>query len=281
MSTAYQLLDSGNFQKLEQVGAYRIVRPALNAFWEPALPSSEWNKAQAVFTRDSGGNGSWSRSFPLPESWTAEWGGFRMKVKPTGFGHLGFFAEQYRNWELFRRIGAGADALNLFAYSGLASLAMAAGGARVCHLDAAQGMIEWGRVNLGLNPDISPTIRWIADDVNKFTLREVRRGSKYSLIALDPPSFGRGPSGQVWKIETDLPRLLEVCRQLRDRDREFTIVLSCHSPGFSLLGLERLLRGIFGGGEFDSAEMTIPESTGRVLPSGLSVTCRLRPGQGR
>lgn len=158
----YALLDSGNLQKLEQVGEYRLIRPALNAFWRPALPRREWEAADAVFTRDSSGGGRWSFNRKLPESWTAEWGGFTLKIKPTGFGHLGFFAEQYRNWDFFRSaasgLGEGARALNLFGYSGVGSMAMAETGAAVCHLDASRGMIEWGQENLKFNPQVPPAI---------------------------------------------------------------------------------------------------------------------------
>ena len=271
----YELLDSGNFCKLEQVGRYRLVRPALNAAWAPELEKSEWDAADAVFTRNSSGGGKWSYNNPLPPEWTAEYGGLKMLVKPTGFGHLGFFAEQFANWERFQRFdGKCKEALNLFAYSGLGSLALAKGGARVCHLDAARGMIEWGKANLELNPDIPPKVRWIVDDVMKFVRREVRRGAKYDLVALDPPSFGRGSSGQVWKIEDDLPKLLSLCCELRDAERPFELVLSCHSPGFSCLVLERLVQQIFGKGDFESGEMFIPESTGRKLPAGVSVIFR-------
>jgi len=277
----YRLLDSGNMMKLEQAGPIRLIRPALNAFWKPELPKSEWDKANAVFTRDAGGNGKWTFHRALPESWEVLYGGFKLRLKMTGFGHLGFFAEQYANWDFYRNTDLkGGAALNLFAYSGIASMAMAQSGAKVCHLDAAKGMIEWGRINQTLNPSVPDRIRWIADDVMRFVGRELRRGSRYSLIALDPPTFGRGSSGQVWKIEVSLPQLLEQCRQLRDPERDFHIVLSCHSPGFSVLVLERLLREAFGGGTFESTEMTIPESTGRVLPAGISVRCHLKKGEG-
>ncbi len=272
----YQLLDSGNLRKLEQAGPYRLIRPALTAFWTPTLPASEWERADAVYTRNSSGSGKWDCRRPLPESWTAEYAGFQLKLKPTGFGHLGFFAEQYRNWEFFRREAHVHQALNLFAYSAVGSLALAAGGAKVCHLDAARGMIEWGRENAALNPEIPDAIRWIADDVQKFVKREIRRGTRYDLIALDPPTFGRGAAGQLWKIETDLPALLEKCRELRDPDRDFHIVLSSHSPGFSLRVMERLLSACFGPKcRFDSVEMTIPERSGEELPAGGSVRCLL------
>ncbi|MBR2344552.1 MAG: class I SAM-dependent methyltransferase [Lentisphaeria bacterium] len=274
MKNDYQLLDSGNLRKLEQVGPYRLIRPALNAFWKPVLPEKEWRSADAEFIRDSSGRGSWRNRERIPDQWSAVWGGMVMRIKPTAFGHLGFFAEQFRNWQYFRENCHGMDALNLFAYSGLGSLAMAAGGAKVCHLDAARGMIEWGRENLELNTDIPSNIRWIADDVNKFINREMRRNNKYDLIALDPPTFGRGSSGQLWKIESDLPKLLANCLALRKTDRPFTLVLSCHSPGFSLLVLERMVREVTGDEvEITADEMYIPESTGRKLPSGIGLRC--------
>ena len=268
----YLVLDCGNKQKLEQVGPYRIIRPALNAFWKPDLPQKEWDKADATYIRDSSGSGKWFYRNRLPEEWTVDYAGFKLLLKPTGFGHLGFFAEQYQNWDYFRKNCQDMDVLNLFAYSGLGSLAMAAGGAKVCHLDASRGMIEWGRENLALNADIPDAVRWIADDVNKFVNREIRRAKEYDLIALDPPTFGRGSSGQLWKIETDLPKLVENCFALRKKDKPFTLVLSCHSPGFSLLVLERIVKDVMGKDtEIVGDEMYIPESTGRKLPSGIGI----------
>jgi 23S rRNA (cytosine1962-C5)-methyltransferase len=270
----YQLLDTGNCQKLEQIGKYRLIRPALNAFWKPALEQSEWNKAHGTFTRDSSGGGSWDWKQKLPESWIAEWGGFNLNVKATNFGHLGFFAEQHDNWDWFRKvipqIKGEVSTLNLFAYSGVGSMAMAEAGAKVTHLDAARGMNEWGRENQNINEKVPDSIRWIADDVQKFIAREVRRGNKYNGIALDPPTFGRGSKGQVWKIEQNLVDLLKSCRELMDDSKDFFIVLSCHSPGYSPMVLERMLVDIFGKGETSSVEMTIPESTGRLLPAGNS-----------
>jgi 23S rRNA (cytosine1962-C5)-methyltransferase len=276
----YQLLDTGNCRKLEQVGEYRLIRPALNAFWEPFLPDSEWDKAAGVFTRDSSGGGSWKWRRKLPESWIVEWGGFKLNIKATGFGHIGFFAEQYRNWDWFReiipRIKGEVSTLNLFAYSGVGSMAMAEAGAKVTHLDAARGMNDWGRENQNINANVPDAIRWITDDVQKFVAREVRRGNKYNGIALDPPTFGRGSKGQVWKIEQSLPDLLKSCRELQDDSKDFFIVLSCHSPGYSPIVLERMLVDVFGDGEVAGGEMTIPESTGRILPAGNSVRLLIR-----
>ncbi len=271
----YQLLDTGHLQKLEQAGPFRLIRPALNAFWAPRLPKAEWDAADGVFLRNSSGGGRWEWRRNHPESWEIGWGGFTLTVKPTGFGHLGFFAEQFRNWEFFsgwlKKQGAGVQALNLFAYSGVGSMAMARGGAGVCHLDAARGMIEWGRSNMQLNPQVPDRIRWIADDVTKFVRREIRRRSRYNLIALDPPTFGRGSSGQVWKIEEDLPVLLDLCRQITDTAKPYCVELSCHSPGFTPIVLERLLREAYGKkGTVTAVEMSIPESTGNELPAGIS-----------
>ncbi|MCQ2379971.1 MAG: class I SAM-dependent methyltransferase [Victivallaceae bacterium] len=270
----YVLLDSGNMRKLEQVGPYRLVRPALNAFWSPSLPESEGNAADSVYTRRNDGSGGWSGR--LPESWNARYAGFLLKIKPTGFGHLGFFAEQIDNWNNFANlIGPGMNALNLFGYSGLGSMAMARTGSRVCHLDASPCMIEWGREIQKLNPDVPDAIRWISDDVRKFVKRELRRGSAYDLIALDPPTFGRGSKGEVWKIETDLPALLRDCRELRHKGHRFNLVVSMHSPGFSIMVLERMVREAFGSGEsLESREMSIAESTGHRLPAGISLTWR-------
>lgn len=276
MCEEYRLLDSGHLMKLEQVGPLRLVRPALNAFWAPSLPKPEWDAADGVFIRNSSGGGRWDWRSKHPESWLVQWGGFELMVKPTNFGHLGFFAEQFRNWQFFsewlKNQGQGVTALNLFAYSGVGSMAMARGGAKVCHLDAAKGMIDWGRHNLTLNKSLSDDrIRWICDDVMKFVRREVRRGSKYNLIALDPPTFGRGSSGQVWKIEEDLPVLLDLCRQITDTSRPFCIELSSHSPGFTPLVLTRLLRQVYGNsGTITAVEMSIPEASGKELPAGIS-----------
>ena len=274
----YRVLDCGNKQKLEQAGSYRIIRPALNAFWKPALPQKEWDMADATYIRDSSGSGRWYYRNKLPEEWTVDYAGFKLLLKPTGFGHLGFFAEQYNNWNYFRNIKnelgiREVNALNLFGYSGLGTMAMAQGGCSACHLDAAKGMVDWGREIRKLNEKTVPDrIRWIVDDVIKFTNREVRRNSKYNLIALDPPSFGRGSSGQVWKIEDDLPKLLSICNELLDHSKPFSVVLSCHSPGFSPIVLENMLAEAFGTGTCKSMEMTVPTAGGRLLPCGISST---------
>jgi 23S rRNA (cytosine1962-C5)-methyltransferase len=270
----YTILDSGNFRKLEKVGPHILDRPALNAFWPESLPRKEWEKAEGKYERNSSGGGRWfwHKNQPL-RKWKIEWGGLQLLVKPTNFGHLGFFAEQAENWEWLRNTVKSMNfkpkTLSLFAYSGGSSLAMAQAGAKVCHSDAAKGMTDWGKANLKLNPDIPEDIRWITDDVLKFTAREVRRNNKYNGIVLDPPTFGRGPKGELWKIEEHLNILLENCVALIDRNNPHFILLSCHSPGFSPFALKRLIKCFFGNVDSEIGEMKIKEAKGEPLPAGV------------
>ena len=274
----YRLLDSGNCRKLEQVGRYRIIRPALNAFWQPVLPPSEWAKADAEFKRESGGGGgtwNWKKNQP-PSEWAVLWGGIPLLIKPTHFGHLGFFAEQAVNWDwlrsCIRKMGGHPRTLNLFAYSGGATLAMAQAGADTCHLDASNGIIEWAKKNQALGTETPGKIRWICDDAMKFAAREQRRNSRYNGIVLDPPSFGRGSQGQVWKIEEGIRSMLENCRAILDMDHPYFILLSCHSQGFSPISLGRCLTEVFpeDTARLEAGEMTIPEGDSkRLLPAGI------------
>ena len=270
----YEILDTGNGQKLEQIGPYRLVRPAMNAFWEPSLSQKEWNDVNGVFTRDSKGGGTWDwKNGGTPESWVINFSGINIIVKPTKFGHLGFFSEHLKSWnwvnDHIKKSDEQLNILNLFAYSGVGSLQMAKAGAKVCHLDAAKGMIQWGRESLEQNEDIPNSIRWITDDVIKFLQREIRRENKYNGIVMDPPSFGRGAQGQVWKMEENINELLELCTQVIDQSKPYFVILSCHTPGFSPIILERLLLKKFSAnGRVTSGEMTTPEECGLMLPAG-------------
>lgn len=270
----YKILDTGNGMKLEQIGAYRLVRPAMNAFWEPTLPEKDWENINGIFTRDSKGGGTWNwRNGGVPESWVINFADVNIIVKPTKFGHLGFFAEHLKSWNwVNEHIKSSKDELkilNLFAYSGVGSISMAKAGAKVCHLDAAKGMIQWGRESLEQNQDVPSSIRWIADDVIKFLNREIRRGNKYNGIIMDPPSFGRGSQGQVWKMEENINELLDLCVQVVDKTKPYFIILSCHTPGFSPIILERLLLNKFSkSGKVTSGEMTMTEENGLLLPAG-------------
>ena len=270
----YKILDSGNGMKLEQVGPYRLARPAMNAFWEPKLSNEEWKDVHGTFTRDSKGSGTWTwKNGGVPESWIINFADVNIMLKPTNFGHLGFFAEHLKSWnwvrDYIKETPEQINVLNLFAYSGVGSLSMAKAGARVCHLDAAKGMIQWGRESQAANTDIPNTIRWITDDVIKFLNREIRRESKYNGIIMDPPSFGRGAQGQVWKMEDNVNELLDLCAQVVDTTKQYFIILSCHTPGFSPIILERFLLNKFSAtGKVTSGEMTMTEVSDLMLPAG-------------
>ena len=268
----YILLDSGNLQKLEQVGKYRLIRPALNAYWPPSMPEEEWEKAIGIFKRDSSGGGRWQWKQQAPLSWEINYGDYSFIAKPTDFGHLGFFPEQIDNWKWLTETTSKTpliQTLNLFAYSGGSTLAMAKGGANVCHVDAAKGMVNWAKDNLSINSQISGNIRWIVDDVNKFVYRELKRNKTYPGIVLDPPSFGRGPNGQIWKIEQSLMSLLENLKKLMGNKPQF-MLLSMHSHGFSPNSLERMLLSVFNNkGTVSHGEMVICENSGKKLSAGI------------
>ncbi|MCH2204469.1 MAG: class I SAM-dependent methyltransferase [Lentisphaerales bacterium] len=266
---SFRLLDSGNFRKLEVIGKHRIVRPCPQAVWEPRLGKKEWNQAEDTYLRSSSGGGKWQKKC-LPERWNINFGGADLLIKPTNFGHLGIFAEQLENWKWLEKVAKpGMNTLNLFAYTGCSTLAMRRGGSSPTHCDAAKGIVDWARENGTLN-DLDG-IRWIVDDAKKFLEREIRRGKSYEGIVLDPPSYGRGSKGEVWKIESDLVPLLKSCRELM-KEPKF-LLLSCHSPHFSAKVLENLVVSLWGENiEMESFEMLIPEeSSRRAIPSGNCV----------
>ncbi len=279
MQYDYKLIDSGNFQKLEQVGPYRFVRPAAQAVWMPRLSDDVWKKADASFTRFSGGDGKWAiHNRNLPKKWTIQQGPVKLVISLTDFGHLGIFPEQDANWdklhELILERGKNRDinVLNLFAYTGGSTLACATAGAKVVHLDASKTSVAWARENADASGAHDKPVRWIVDDVQKFVEREVRRGNKYQGIILDPPSFGRGTNNEVWQIEDHLVPLLDHLKKILAEDYLF-VLLSCHSNGYTPMALQNLLLDIVSenDGSFDIREMIIAEEgSGRVLPSGAS-----------
>lgn len=275
MNSEYELLDSGSGRKLEKVGPYYLIRPAANAVWAQDTGQRAWEQADGIYTRKSNGRGVWRwNSGRVPESWPVTWKELRLLIKPTAFGHLGFFAEQYENWHWLKttcaKFPGKTETLNLFAYSGGSSLAMASGGVKVTHVDAAKGMISWAKENQELNPEIPQNIRWIVDDVGKFMKREVRRKHLYQGIVLDPPTFGRGAQGQVWKMDDHIIPLLEQCKAMLLPGDPFFVLLSCHSPGYTPLVLQRLLAQCFSVSEnaVEYGEMTISEASGRLLSAG-------------
>ena len=255
----YALLDSGQGEKLEQFGQWRFIRPAPQALWAPQNPAL-WKQVHGIFKRESGWQG-------VSQSWTLHYAPLHLKLVPTDFGHLGFFPEHALHWEWMEgQLRKSADVLNLFAYAGATTLFLAKKGHRVCHLDAAKGVVDWARENASLNQLDGAPIRWIVDDVFKFLQREVKRGRKYDALLLDPPSFGRGPQGQVFKIERDLPALLSLCRRILSQASRF-VLLTCHTPGLTPQVLSQLLRQTFPTLSVDAAEMLIPSGS-FYLPSG-------------
>ncbi|GAB4226856.1 MAG: class I SAM-dependent methyltransferase [Chlamydiales bacterium] len=268
----YRFLDSGNEQKLELFGDYYLIRPASQAIWKPQSPS-DW-KHDALFSREKGKE--WTYRQSLPQSWVNLLEGFQFKVSLTDFGHVGLFPEHARFWpwmeQILKKCKERPKVLNLFAYSGGATIAAAAAGASVCHVDASKGMVAWASENATLNRLQDAPIRWIVDDVLKFVKKEIRRKNTYDAIILDPPSFGRGSKGEVFKIERDLLPLLNHCSQLLS-DKPLFVLLSCHTPGFSPYTLHHLLDSIMQKteGKIEMGEMLLSPSNEKYysLPSGV------------
>jgi 23S rRNA (cytosine1962-C5)-methyltransferase len=264
----YELLDSGYFKKLEKIGGQIMCRPCPQACWAPILPKEEWKKAKDTYLRSNKGGGKW-QSNSLPSDWMIEYKGQNMLIRPTNFGHLGIFAEAAGNWEWLReQAKPGIKALNMFAYTGGSSIAMAKGGAEVTHLDAAKGIVDWAKINAKEN-NLS-NIRWIVDDANRFLDREIRRGNKYDALVMDPPSYGRGSKGEIWKIEDDIMPYLQRCADVLSDNPAF-ILFTCHTPHFTPKVLENLAYTVWGENlTIESGEMTIPQkSSKRTIPSGF------------
>lgn len=245
------------------------MRPCAQALWEPELPEKEWAAADATFTREV--ENRWVSKKPLPESWVTELGGLKFKTAPTDFGHLGLFPEHSLFWpwmdEQIKSRPAGVRVLNLFAYSGGATLAAARAGAAVCHLDASQGMVSWARENAALNQLSGAPIRWIVDDVLKFLQREEKRNSRYEGIILDPPSFGRGKQGEVFKIERDLLLILDKCRAVLS-DKPLFVIFTTHTPGMTPIVMKQLMEQFMKNGVIEAGEMVLPSESKKTVPSG-------------
>jgi 23S rRNA (cytosine1962-C5)-methyltransferase len=274
----YKLLDSGGERKLELVGAYRMDRPSPQAVWTPRLPAKEWVQTDAAYERGSSG-GEWEFNEEIPRKYNIVYANMYFQIKLTDFGHLGLFPEQAQNWDwmrstirkrLARTNNANLNVLNLFAYTGGSTLACSQAGAHVVHVDAAKGVVDWAKENASLSALDDRPIRWLIDDALKFVKREGRRGNKYQGIILDPPSFGRGPKGEVFKIENDLMPLLKACGEIL-ADNALFFLLSCHTPGFTPTTLYNEVAEVVHNrkGSVTAGEMLLyEENSGRALPSG-------------
>jgi 23S rRNA (cytosine1962-C5)-methyltransferase len=272
----YELLDSGGGSKLERFGPVVAVRPDAKTFWKRSLKDEAWDRAQAVFEEGAGESGShWTPKSIVDRRWTMEYEGLKFYVQPTPFRHMGFFPEQANHWDWMRRIlsGAGRETkvLNLYGYTGLATLAAASAGAAVTHIDASKKSITWARENQTLSGLGERPIRWIPEDALKFVEREGRRGSKYDGIIIDPPKFGRGPNGEIWKLEDSLGELIEACRNILS-ERPLFVVLTVYAANISPLSAYYLLQDLLGerGGALTAGELVLPEkSGGRMLPAAI------------
>jgi 23S rRNA (cytosine1962-C5)-methyltransferase len=278
----YELLDSGHQAKLERFGEILLHRPSPQALWKPRLDAAVWDTAHARYERSSQGGGRWIAPTDVPENWICRVGSLQLELRRTGFGHVGVFAEQIRFWNWLRAtvqtraqdLKRAPRILNLFAYTGGSSLAAAMGGAEVTHCDASHGVVQWASENADRNDLGTGHIRWIVDDALKFLRREARRENSYDGIILDPPSFGRGPRGEVWKLEDGASELLAAVVAVLDPNPGF-VLLSAHTPGIGPLALNNLLTAALGERagaeslEFSHGEMLV-ESPADVLslPAG-------------
>jgi 23S rRNA (cytosine1962-C5)-methyltransferase len=270
----YGLIDSGHGRKLERYGRFRFIRPEGQALWAPA--SDDW-RAQGEFVpgSDEDGGGRWDYSEPVPrEGWPLKWDGVTFTAQNTPFRHLGFFPDMAPVWSWMREQVAGVEApecLNLFGYTGVGTLAMAEKGVKMVHVDASKKSVEAARANAALSGMSDKPVRWMTDDATKFVAREVRRGRRYDGILLDPPKYGRGPEGEVWKLEDGLPGLIADCRKLLDADSRF-LFLTVYAVRMSALAIGELLRQAFAdlGGTVEAGELVVrEEARGLLLPTAI------------
>ena len=278
----YQLLDFGEGRKLERFGKLILDRPCKTADGARRTKPAIWDKADAVFVRDETAGGNWRSQNRVPLSWTIAHKKLVFELKLTDFGHVGIFPEQVVNWDWIRRqikaINEPVRVLNLFAYTGGCTLVSAAVGAEVVHVDAAQNTVLWARRNTEASGLKGSPIRWITEDATRFLQREMKRGNTYHAVILDPPTFGHGPKGEIWKIEQHLPELLEHCMEITDEHRRF-MLLSCHSTGIYPQEIQKYLTDALGdlrGGKVESGGLAIPCADGRQLYCGVATRWALK-----
>ena len=269
----YEVLDTSSGEKLERWGQYVLVRPDPQVIWSTPKNDPLWKNYDAIYSRSSSGGGKWS-NLRLPEVWQVRYGELTFNVKPMNFKHTGVFPEQAANWDFImdriRGAGRPIQVLNLFAYTGGATLAAAAAGASVCHVDAAKGMVAWAKENARASGLADRPIRWIVDDCAKFVEREIRRGRTYDAIIMDPPSYGRGPSGEIWKLEENLYPFVQLVSRVLS-DNPLFIIINSYTTGLAPSVLGYLLNTIVStrfGGHTDCDELGLP-----VTDSGLALPC--------
>lgn len=268
------MLDASGGERLERWGDILLIRPDPQVVWQTPRRAPEWEQAHARYHRSSSGGGAWERLRPLPDVWQIGYGALRFRLKPMGFKHTGLFPEQAVNWDWMaakiRAAGRPVKVLNLFGYTGAASLACLMAGAHVTHVDASKGMVAWGRENAAASGLADKPVRWLVDDCMKFVAREQRRGSRYDAIVMDPPSYGRGPGGEVWKLEDMVYPLIEQCAGLLSETPLFVIV-NAYTAGLSPSVMAYILGTLLPprcGGRVWADEIGLP-----VAASGLTLPC--------
>lgn len=269
----YELIDTSTGERLEKWGDYILVRPDPQVIWDTEH-SKQWDKADAIYHRSISGGGSWEYKRKLPDEWVISWEGLKFYVTPTSFKHTGVFPEQAANWELYARLISQAkrpiSVLNLFGYTGIATLACLKAGAAVCHVDASKGMVNQAKKNAALSKLEDKSVRWIVDDCKKFVQREYRRGKHYDAIIMDPPSYGRGPSGEIWKLEDDLYDFVSECVKILSSDPLF-ISINTYTTGVSSSAIGYLLKSLLpnysSNISSDEIGLTV-SSNGYALPCG-------------
>lgn len=272
----YELLDSGDGEKLERWGKFILRRPDPQIIWPRQGSNSLWESVDAHYHRSSGGGGNWEYNTKLPERWTISYGPLSFYIQPTNFKHTGLFPEQAVNWDwmmnAIRTANRPIRVLNLFAYTGGATVAAAHAGADVCHVDAAKGMVQWAKENIALSKLENRSVRFIVDDVKKFVQREERRGNTYDAIIMDPPSYGRGPKGEIWKIEDELYALVDLCKKVLSKKPLFFLINS-YTTGFSPVVVQNILQTTvkkkFGGSVTSDEVGLSSKHSNMVLPCGI------------
>ncbi len=273
----YELLDASDGERLERWGTYVLIRPDPQVIWHGEKTHPLWKRAHAVYRRSASGGGAWQQN-RLPEGWNINYGDLTFHIHPTGFKHTGLFPEQAANWDWFsdliRRADRPVRVLNLFAYTGGATVAAAAAGASVCHVDAAKGMVQAAKNNAALSGLADAPIRYIVDDCKKFVEREIRRGNRYEAVIMDPPSYGRGPTGEVWKIEEAVDELVSLTASLLS-DHPLFYLLNSYTTGLSASSMKcitdlRIEKKY--GGKSQAEELGLPiTEKGICLPCGSSI----------
>lgn len=277
----YELIDCTSGERLERWKDIVLIRPDPQVIWNTEKKSPLWNKAHARYIRSSSGGGAWEYYKELPQSWQISYRDLIFNIKPMGFKHTGIFPEQAANWDMVRDIiGAGREpvkVLNLFAYTGAATVSALKAGAHTVHVDAAKGMVAWAKENAAICGVADKSVRWIVDDCQKFISREIRRGSKYDIIIMDPPSYGRGPGGEVWKLEDEIYKLVGLCAGVLS-EHPLAVLINSYTAGLSPCVMSYILNTVLTerfGGNADADEIGLKvSSSGLVLPCGSTAVWR-------